>query len=120
LNGYLKLISGSSLKLMHLRQAQYPRAMTQTLQTLAQYMHLDACALLDNGQLRAHWMEQEDALWLDRLVSSMSASPSGWSVPRLDQRSLNIAFVQQQRRLHFVAGRKTPSDLVPAQEGLQL
>ncbi len=118
LNGYLKLISGSSLKLMHLRQAQYPRAMTQTLQTLAQYLHLDACALLDNGELRAHWMEQEDALWLDRLVGSMSASPSGWSVTRLDQRSLIIAFVNQQRRFHFVARSKTPGDMVPEQEGL--
>lgn len=118
LNGYLKLISGSSLKLMHLRQAQYPRAMTQTLQTLAQYMHLDACALLDNGQLRAHWMEQEDPLWLDRLAGLMSASPTGWSVTHLDERSLIVAFANQQRRFHFVARSKPPGDMVPEQEGL--
>src|SRR5690606_41095936 len=77
LNGYLKLISGSSLKLMHLRQAQYPRAMTRTLQKRAQYLSLAACAPLDNAQLADLRLLQKEALWQDRLVGLGLAGRTG-------------------------------------------
>src|SRR5690554_1992166 len=117
LNGYLKLISGTSLKLMHLRQEQYPRAMAQTLQTLAQYLHLDACALLDDGRLRTRWMEYDDEQWLDGLTTAFVRA-SGWSVTRLDGRTLLIGFVSQQRRFVFAARGRASSDVSAEREEL--
>ncbi|WP_177197865.1 GGDEF domain-containing protein [Halopseudomonas formosensis] len=117
LNGYLKLISGTSLKLMHLRQEQYPRAMAQTLQTLAQYLHLDACALLDDGRLRTRWMEYDDEQWLDGLTTAFVRA-SGWSVTRLDERTLLIGFVSQQRRFVFAARGRASSDVSAEREEL--
>ena len=119
LNGYLKLISGTSLKLMHLRQSQYPQAMAQTLQSLGQYLHLDACVLLDDQVLRAQWMQEDDPRW--RAQFALQRVPDyapGWSVSRLDERSLAVAFSSPQRRFIYAVRGATVEDVSPEREGL--
>lgn len=119
LNGYLKLVSGTSLKLMHLRHSQYPQAMTQTLQSLGQYLHLDACALLDNQQLRVQWMQQDDADWLAQLVlQGDSDHTPGWTVSRLGERSLVITFFSPQRCFSYAARGATIDDVSPERVAL--
>ena len=104
LNGYLQLISGTSLKLMHLRHAQYPQTMNQTLQSLGQYLHLDACALLDNQRIRAHWMKNDEPGWLHQLESlSLPVRAQGWSINRLDERTLVVLFSSPQRSFIYAA-----------------
>ena len=119
LNGYLQLISGTSLKLMHLRQSQYPLAMTQTLQAIGQYLHLDACALIDNQQLRVHWMKHEDPRWLAQFeLKRVPGSALGWSLVRLDQRTLAVTFSSPQRRFTCAVRGATAQDAGAEHEGL--
>ena len=119
LNGYLKLVSGTSLKLMHLRHSQYPQAMTQTLQSLGQYLHLDACALLDNQQLRVQWMQQDDAAWLAQLeLQEDQDHAPGWTVSRFDERSLVITFFSPQRCFSYAVRGATIDDVRPEREAL--
>ena len=102
LNGYLKLISGSSLKLMHLHHSQYPQAMSQTLKLLGYYLQQDASALLDNQRLRVHWMKEDDPRWLECLEQRSAAEhPPGWSIERLDERSLLIHFTSPQHSFGY-------------------
>lgn len=119
LNGYLKLISGTSLKLMHLRQSQYLPAMTQALQSLGQYLRLDACVVLDNQQLRVHWMKQDDPGWLTQLQQlSIADHAPGWSVSRFDERSLIVAFCSPQRYFSYVVRGVAVEDVGPDRQGL--
>lgn len=119
LNGYLQLISGTSLKLMHLRKSQYPQAMAQTLQLLGQYLHLDACALFDNQQLRVHWMNEEDPGWLTQLgLQRMPDCAPGWSVVRLDERTLMVSFASAQRHFTYAARGAAAHNVGPEREGL--
>ena len=119
LNGYLQLISGASLKLMHLRHAQYPQTMNQTLQSLGQYLHLDACVLLDNQRVRAHWMNNDEPSWLEQLESlSLPAHMQGWSVNRLDERTLAVVFSSPQRRFIYAVRGETASMVGVEREGL--
>lgn len=119
LNGYLQLISGTSLKLMHLRKSQYPQAMAQTLQSLGQYLHLDACALFDNQQLRVHWMRQEDPGWLAQFeLQRVPDCAPGWSVSRLDERTLMVSFSSPQRRFTYAVRGAAAQNVGPEQEGL--
>ena len=119
LNGYLKLISGTSLKLMHLRQSQYPQAMAQTLRSLGQYLHLDACVLLDNQVVRVQWMQEEDARWLAQFeLQRVPDYAPGWTVSRLDDRSLAITFSSPQRRFIYALRGVTVQDVSPEREGL--
>lgn len=119
LNGYLQLISGTSLKLMHLRKSQYPQAMHQTLQSLGQYLHLDACALLDNQQLRVHWMKEDSPRWLAQFELQRVPEPApGWSVTRLGERSLVVAFSSPQREFAYAVRGTSAADVEPAREAL--
>ncbi|MFA5678189.1 MAG: diguanylate cyclase [Pseudomonas sp.] len=119
LNGYLKLISGTSLKLMHLRKSQYPKAMTQTLQSLGQYLHLDACALLDNEQMRVSWMKEEDPRWLAQFeLPHVPEYAPGWSVSRSGERSLVVAFSSPQRKFAYAVRGVTTADVDPERESL--
>lgn len=119
LNGYLQLISGASLKLMHLRQSQYPQAMAQTLQSLGQYLRLDACVLLDNQTLRVQWMKEEDPRWLARFeLQRVPDYAPGWTVARLDERSLSVAFSSPQRRFIYALRGATAEDVHPDRESL--
>lgn len=119
LNGYLQLISGTSLKLMHMRHAQYPLTMTQTLQSLGQYLHLDACALLDNQRVRAHWMKNEEPAWLQQLESlSLPVHVEGWSISRLDERTLTVVFSSPQRGFIYAVRGETATAIGEEREGL--
>lgn len=119
LNGYLQLISGTSMKLMHLQQAQYPQFMSQTLQALGQYLQLNACALLDNQQLRAYWMADADPQWLHQFeLLSITAGEPGWSVTRLDAMSLAILFSSPQRSFIFAVRGPGTSDQETQRQGL--
>ena len=119
LNGYLQLISGTSLKLMHLRQSQYPLAMAQTLQSLGQYLHLDACVLLDNQTLRVQWMKEEDPRWLAQFeLPRVPEHAPGWTVARLGERTLAVAFTSPQRRFIYAIRGATAQDVSPAREDL--
>lgn len=121
LNGYLKLISGSSLKLMHLHHTQYPQAMKQTLKLLGYYLQQDASALLDNHRLRVHWMKQDDPQWLERLeqYSAVEHEP-GWSIERLDDRTLLILFTNPQQSFGYaVRGCTTQAVATDREELLQ-
>lgn len=121
LNGYLRLISGISLKLMHLRKEQYPRAMGQTLQSLGQYLRLDACAILDNQQVRAHWMQDEDPRWLAQFeLHRVPEFTPGWSVTRLDERSLVIAFASPGRNFIHALRGVTAADVGAERDALLL
>jgi diguanylate cyclase (GGDEF)-like protein len=109
LNGYLKLIAGSSLKLMHLTHSQYPQAMTRRLRAIAHYLQLDACALLDrhdheNCVLRASWMREQDDGWIDGCLSAEHWSGErGWSVVKVNGPTLLIRFVSPERSFCFAA-----------------
>lgn len=119
LNGYLKLISGSSLKLMHVSRAQYPQALSQTLRALGQYLQLDAGLLLDgtdSPQVRVRWMAQEDELWEHKIrqVDWLNVQP-GWSVEHLGNRTLLIRFVSQQRYFGYAIRSCRKQDSMPEQ-----
>ncbi|PRB74785.1 GGDEF domain-containing protein [Pseudomonas sp. MYb185] len=119
LNGYLKLISGSSLKLMHLHHAQYPQAMHQTLKMLGYYLHLDASALLDNHRLRVHWTLAEDPQWLERLEQRPAPTlQSGWSIEQLDDRSLLIHFISPQHSFGYAVRGRTTRDVAAERKEL--
>lgn len=119
LNGYLQLISGTSLKLMHLRQEQYPQIMRQALQSLGRYLRLDACALLDNHELRCHWQRQAEAEWLRQieLLDPAGAAP-GWTLEPLDERSLAVIFNSPQRQFIYALRGNTAEDAAPERAGL--
>ena len=127
LNGYLKLISGSSLKLMHLDHAQYPQAMRQRLRALGQYLQLDAGVLLDthvkgSNKVRVSWMKEDDNHWLDQTSNiNLWAGQMGWSVSQHDSRTWLIRFINPQRSFcYIVRSRHGDSQFTPEREELLL
>lgn len=127
LNGYLKLISGSSLKLMHLDHAQYPQAMRQRLRALGQYLQLDAGVLLDthvkgSNKVRVSWMKEDDNHWLDQASNiNLWAGQTGWSVSRHDSRTRAVRFINPQRSFcYIVRSRHGDSQFTPEREELLL
>lgn len=122
LNGYLRLISGSSLKLMHVSRAQYPQALTQTLRALGHYLKLSAGVLLDgidHPQIKISWLAEDDPVWLDKIhQADWLSAPPGWSIKRQDKRTLLIRFVSQTRRFGYAVRGITHQDVASQHEEL--
>lgn len=121
LNGFLKLISGSSLKLMHLNAAEYPGAMTQRLRALGQYLQLDAGALLDGNsredmKVRSSWIKTTENGWLESLdAKHLRDGPPGWSVTNDGHRTWLVRFVGPERTFCYAARSRSITDTSDSQ-----
>ncbi|SDU02596.1 GGDEF domain-containing protein [Halopseudomonas salegens] len=85
-NGYQELTSRSIQGFMQARPAEYPDYLRRVLQDLAEYLGLDACALLDRRHsrpwvTRVAWFVHDDWPWLERVLTHGCevSVEEGWS-----------------------------------------